>query len=64
MLGTASLLVGSQRALKERPRAREVALGLKQAGEAVYPGCCVGMLGAEDLFVDRQCALIKRSYAR
>ncbi len=38
----------------------EVALGLEQAGEVVEARRRIGMLGAERLFADRQCALEER----
>ena len=47
MLGAERLLPDRQRALIERPRAGEVALGLKQQGEVVEARRRIGMLGAE-----------------
>ena len=47
----------------ERPRAGEVALGLKQAGEVVEARRRIGMLGAERLLADRQRALEERPRA-
>ena len=47
MLGAKHLLVDRQRALLERPRPREVALGLQQAGEVVEATRRIRMLGAK-----------------
>ena len=63
MLGAERLLVDRQRALEERPRAGEVALGLKQEGEVVEARRRLGMLGAERLLADRQRALEERPRA-
>ena len=41
-------------------RSREVALGLKQAGEVVEAKRGIGMVGAERFLIDRQRALIER----
>ena len=49
MLGAERLLADRQRPLEERPRAREVALVLKQGGEVVEARRGLGMLGAERL---------------
>ena len=64
MLGAERLLADRQRALVERPRASEVALGLKQIGEVVEARRRIGMLGAERLLADRQRALIERPRPR
>ena len=63
MLGAERLLADRQRPLVERPRAGEVALGLKQAGEVVEARGGRGMLGAERLLVDRQRPLVERPRA-
>ena len=63
MLWAERLLADRHRALVERPRASEVALGPKQEGEVVKAHRGVGMLGAERLFVDRQRALEERPRA-
>ena len=49
-----------QRALKERPRARKVALAPEQGGEIIEALRCRRMLGAEHLFAYRQRALEQR----
>ena len=64
MLGAERLLADRQRALEERPRAGEVALGLKQEGEVVEARRGVGMLGAERLLADRQRALDRAAARR
>ena len=60
MLGAERLLADRQRPLVERPRAGEVALVLKQAGEVVEARGGRGMLGAERLLADRQRPLEER----
>ena len=60
MVGAERLLADRQRALEERPRAGEVALGLKQAGEVVEARARYRVLGAERLLADRQRALVER----
>jgi hypothetical protein len=64
MLGAEHLLVDRQRALVERSRRRQIALGLKQEGEVVEARRRIGMLGAEHLLPDRQCALEERPRPR
>ena len=54
MLGAERLLRDRQRALEERPRSGEIALGLKQACEVVEARRGQGMLGPERLLADRQ----------
>jgi hypothetical protein len=63
MLGAERLLVDRERPLVERPRAGEVALGLKQLGEVVEARGGPGMLGAERLLADRQRPLEERPRA-
>ena len=60
MLGAKHFLADRQRALMERPRRREVALGLQQAGEVVEAHRGVRMLWALHLLPDRQRALKER----
>ena len=50
MLGTERFLQDRQRPLEKGPRADQIALGLKQAGEVVEARRRFGMLGAERLF--------------
>ena len=63
MFGAERLLADRQRPLVERPRAGEVALGLKQDGEVVEARGGVGMLGSERLLADRQRSLVERPRA-
>ena len=60
MVGAERLLADRQRALEERPRPGEIALGLKQEGEVVEAHRRIGMVGAERLLADRQRALEER----
>ena len=46
MVGAERFLADRQRALEERLRRRRVALRLKQNGEVVESGPCIGMPGA------------------
>jgi hypothetical protein len=55
MLGAAHLLLDCQRALVERPRPSEVALGLKQEGEVVEAPCGNLIVRAERTLQNRQC---------
>src|SRR5215831_2180117 len=54
MLGAKRLFADRQCAFVERPRSSKVALGLEHAGEVVETFRCIGMLGAERLFYNRQ----------
>ena len=54
------LLADRQRALEQRPRAGEIALGPKQAGEVVEAQRRIRVFGAERLLSDRQRALEER----
>ena len=60
MLGAQHLLVNRQRALKEGPRPRKVAVVSEQAGEVVEARPRIGMLGAESPLADGQRALVER----
>ena len=63
MLGAERLLVDRQRPFVEHPRAAEVALGVKEAGEVVEVRRNVRMLKAVHFFVDRQRPLVERPRA-
>jgi len=60
MVGVEHLLSDRVGALEERPRAGEVALGLKQNRQIIGASRRIGMVRAEDLFSDRQGALTER----
>src|SRR5712671_7262711 len=63
MVGAEPLFADRQGALKERPRAGEVALGSQQAREVVEARRGIGMVRTEPLVADRQGALKERPRA-